>query len=64
MLNEANHEPLEVKKSQEEIHSKEHHLKRELEGYYILHNKIIKLLKDDSITDHDKIETLKNYFIT
>ena len=36
----------------------------ELEGYYILHNKIIKLLKDDSITDHDKIETLKNYFIT
>ena len=49
---------------EEEIHSKERHLKRELEGYYILHNKIIKLLKDDSITDHDKIETLKNYFIT
>ena len=49
---------------EEEIHSKEHRLKRELEGYYILHNKIIKLLKDDSITDHDKIETLKNYFIT
>ena len=49
---------------EEEIHSKEHHLKRELEGNYILHNKIIKLLKDDSITDHDKIETLKNYFIT
>lgn len=49
---------------EEEIHSKERHLKRELEGYYILHNKIIKLLKDNSITDHDKIETLKNYFIT
>lgn len=49
---------------EEDIHSKERHLKRELEGYYILHNKIIKLLKDDSITDHDKIETLKNYFIT
>ena len=49
---------------EEEIHSKERHLKRELEGYYILHNKIIKLLKDDSITDHDKIETLKNYFIS
>ena len=49
---------------EEEIHSKERHLKRELEGNYILHNKIIKLLKDDSITDHDKIETLKNYFIT
>lgn len=49
---------------EEEIHSKERYLKRELEGYYILHNKIIKLLKDDSITDHDKIETLKNYFIT
>lgn len=49
---------------EEEIHSKERNLKRELEGYYILHNKIIKLLKDDSITDHDKIETLKNYFIT
>ena len=49
---------------EEEINSKERHLKRELEGYYILHNKIIKLLKDDSTTDHDKIETLKNYFIT
>ena len=49
---------------EEEIHSKERYLKRELEGYYILHNKIIKLLKDNSITDHDKIETLKNYFIT
>ena len=49
---------------EEEIHSKERHLKRELEGNYILHNKIIKLLKDDSITDHDKIETLKNYFIS
>ena len=49
---------------EKEIHSKEHHLKRELEGYYILQDKIVKLLKDDSITDHDKIETLKNYFIS
>ena len=49
---------------EEEIHSNERHLTRESEGNYILHNKIIKLLKDDSITDHDKIETLKNYFIS
>ena len=46
MLNEANHEPLEVKKSQEEIHSK---------GFDII-NSSLNNIRTDDVIDYNKIK--------
>ena len=46
MLNEINHEPLEVKKSQEEIHSK---------GFDIINSSLSNIRTDDVI-DYNKIK--------
>lgn len=52
-----------IEEVEEDIHHNEKYLKTRIDGYETLQASIINLLKKDDITNDEKIETLKNFFM-
>ena len=46
-----------------DIHHNEEFLKMRIDGYEAIQDKVIKILKRDDITNDEKVETLKNFFM-
>ena len=45
------------------MHHSEEFLKMRIDGYEAIQDKVIKLLKRDDLTNDEKVETLKNFFM-